>query len=198
MSPRAPAGGGTGAPGTPAGGQPTAPAGARTGAPGTFVLHREQYLPEPPAAVFPFFADAHNLEAITPGWLRFRILTPGPIAMRPGARIEYRLRLAGLPVRWRTRIATWRPGELFVDEQERGPYALWRHEHRFEAVGGGTLMTDRVTYRLPLGVLGRAVHALAVRAALSAIFDHRFRRLRQVWGLPAEGGVAADGPPPAA
>jgi ligand-binding SRPBCC domain-containing protein len=143
-------------------------------------LEREQFLPAPPERVFPFFADAHNLEAITPAWLGFRVLTPAPIEMATGARIEYRLRLAGIPVRWRTVIREWKPGEGFVDEQEQGPYALWRHEHRFVPVGAGTLMTDRVRYRLPLGLLGRIAHVVAVKAALATIFDHRFARIREL------------------
>lgn len=147
---------------------------------GTCELRREQYLPAPPAAVFPFFADAHNLEQITPPWLHFRVLTPGPIALTTGARIDYRLRLAGLPVRWRTVIRDWKPGESFVDEQERGPYALWRHEHRFVAKDEGTLMTDRVRYRLPFGPLGRLAHAVAVKRALAAIFDYRFARIEEL------------------
>ena len=146
---------------------------------GEYALVREQYLPAAPERVFPFFADALNLEQITPPWLHFRVLTPAPIEMAAGARIEYQLRLAGVPVRWRTVIREWKPNESFVDEQERGPYALWRHEHRFAAVGEGTLMTDIVRYRLPLGPLGRIAHVVAVKAALATIFDHRFARMFQ-------------------
>jgi ligand-binding SRPBCC domain-containing protein len=151
---------------------------------GPYRLSREQYLPAPPEAVFPFFADAHNLERITPPWLGFRIVTPGPIPMREGTHIDYRLRLAGVPLGWRTLIREWKPGERFVDEQVRGPYAQWRHEHVFTASGDGTLMLDRVQYRLPLGPLGRVAHALAVRAALAAIFDYRFERIRELWPWP--------------
>ena len=150
----------------------------------SFLLVREQYLPATPAEVFPFFADAHNLERITPAWLGFRILTPAAIEMRQGTRLDYRLRLAGVPLRWRTAIREWKPNERFVDEQERGPYSLWRHEHVFTAVGDGTLMLDRVQYRLPLGRLGRMAHAMAVRATLAAIFDYRFDRIRELWPWP--------------
>ncbi len=79
--------------------------------------------------MFPFFADAHNLEAITPPLLRFQVITPRPIAMQVGTLIEYRLRVHGLPVRWQTLIQDWTPGERFVDAQLRGPYALWHHTH---------------------------------------------------------------------
>jgi hypothetical protein len=137
-------------------------------------LEREQHLPGRPEDVFPFFADALNLERITPPWLGFRVTTPGTIEMGPGTLIEYRLRLHRVPVRWLTRIEVWEPPERFVDTQVRGPYRVWRHEHRFApAPGGGTLMRDRVDYDLPLGPLGTLAHALVVRRDLARIFDHR-------------------------
>ncbi len=138
------------------------------------VLARDQWVSAPLDAVFDFFSDAANLDAITPAWVGFRILTPLPIEMRRGAHIDYRLRLGGVPVRWRTRISSWDPPRSFVDVQESGPFTLWEHEHRFEPHGDGVLMRDRVRYALPLGLLGRVAHAVAVRAALAAIFDHRF------------------------
>ncbi len=145
------------------------------------MLEREQWIAAPLERVFAFFADAANLEVITPPWLGFRILTPLPIEMAQDTRIEYRLRLAGMWVRWRTRITRWTPPVGFVDEQERGPYASWQHTHSFRALGGGVLMGDRVRYALPLGPLGSLAHGLAVRAALAAIFDYRFRRIRKLF-----------------
>lgn len=136
-------------------------------------LTRSQWIARPVPEVFAFFADAANLEAITPPFLRFRIVTPVPIEMRVGARIDYRLSLWGVPLRWRTQISTWEPGARFVDEQESGPYALWHHLHEFEAEAGGTRMRDTVTYRLPLGPLGDMVHALWVKRQLATIFDYR-------------------------
>jgi ligand-binding SRPBCC domain-containing protein len=155
----------------------------------TYSLHREQWIPRPLSTVFDFFARAENLGQITPPWLNFRIHTPLPLEMRVGARIDYTIRLAGLPLRWRTRIVAWEPQRHFVDVQERGPYALWEHTHEFCAHGAGVLVTDRVRYALPCGALGRAAHAFAVRAALAAIFDFRFDRIRAL--LCAEEG--ADG-----
>jgi ligand-binding SRPBCC domain-containing protein len=139
------------------------------------VLRREQRLPAAPEDVFPFFADAHNLEAITPPWLGFRVVTPRPIDMRPGALIEYRLRLHALPLRWRTRIAVWDPPRRFVDVQLSGPYLLWHHTHDFEPApdGSGTVMRDTVRYALPFGPLGALAHRLIVRRDLVAIFDFR-------------------------
>jgi ligand-binding SRPBCC domain-containing protein len=145
-------------------------------------LEREQWIPRPLDEVFDFFARAENLGRITPPWLHFRFRTPLPVEMRVGARIEYTIRLAGVPMRWRTRVAEWHPGRRFVDVQERGPYALWEHTHRFTAREGGVVVADRVRYALPLGPLGRAAHALAVRATLAAIFDYRFQRVRALLG----------------
>jgi len=137
------------------------------------VLRREQHLPKPPDEAFAFFGDAHNLEDITPPWLGFRVVTPRPIAMRPGTLIEYRLRLHGLPLHWRTQVAVWDPPRRFVDVQLRGPYRLWHHTHEFEPEGDGTLMTDVVRYGLPLGPLGEIAQAILVGRDVEAIFDHR-------------------------
>ncbi|MBK7403694.1 MAG: SRPBCC family protein [Phycisphaerales bacterium] len=143
-------------------------------APRGYALTATTELPGEPASVFPFFADAFNLDAITPARLRFRILTPAPIGMRSGALLDYRIMLYGLPIRWRTRIAEWDPPFHFVDEQLRGPYLWWRHRHSFERRGDATLMTDRVEYGVPGGSL---VHALLVRRNLLAIFRYRAERI---------------------
>ena len=135
-------------------------------------LEREQFLPYPPSEVFPFFADARNLERITPPLLRFRVVPPGPVEMGVGTLIEYRLRLHGLPVRWLTRIDAWEPGRRFVDSQLAGPYRLWHHTHTFEERDGGTLMRDVVVYALPLWPLGELARPLVDRD-LAAIFDFR-------------------------
>ncbi len=145
---------------------------------GHHTLVREQRLPDPPADVFPFFADAANLEAITPPWLGFRIVSPRPVEMRAGTLIEYRLKLHRLPIAWLTRIEEWVPGERFVDAQLNGPYKLWHHTHEFSSDGaGGTLMRDTVRYALPLGPLGEIAHRLVVARDLAAIFDFRAQAL---------------------
>jgi ligand-binding SRPBCC domain-containing protein len=135
----------------------------------------EQWVPAGVAATFAFFADASNLEAITPRFLNFTIVTPLPIWMVEGTLIEYRLRLFGAPVTWLSRIEEWIPGHSFTDVQVRGPYALWRHEHRFAPSDGGTLISDRVAYRLPNEPLSAPIHRLFVRPTLERIFDHRRR-----------------------
>jgi ligand-binding SRPBCC domain-containing protein len=143
-------------------------------------LVREQLLDAPLEDVFAFFTDVRNLERITPPWLGFRIRTPGTVELREGAIIDYTIRLAGLPLRWRTRIVDWEPGRRFVDVQERGPYALWEHTHSFEPRGSAVLMRDEVRYALPFGPLGALGHPI-VRRSLARIFDYRFAVLARVF-----------------
>lgn len=144
-------------------------------------LERRLWLPSRRDAVFPFFADAANLEFLTPPLLQFRVLTQG-IEMRAGALIDYRLRIRGLPVGWRTEIAVWEPPLRFVDRQVRGPYRLWRHLHTFLDVDGGTLCTDVVEYELPR-IPGRGlVHKWLVRPDLERIFDYRAERMQERFG----------------
>jgi ligand-binding SRPBCC domain-containing protein len=143
----------------------------------TFVLERRQLFARPLDEVFAFFAEARNLEAITPPWLRFEVLTPEPIEMRAGTLISYRLRWRGVPIRWRTEIVAWQPPWGFVDRQLRGPYRLWVHEHRFAADQDGTSVADRVTYAVPFGTL---VQRLVVGPDVEAIFDYRAERLAEI------------------
>jgi ligand-binding SRPBCC domain-containing protein len=143
-------------------------------------LQREQWIPRPIENVFDFFADARNLEAITPAWLSFRILSPEPIVMKSGARILYQLRWHALPLRWLTEIRTWSPPTEFVDVQARGPYRLWHHTHSFEPVDGGTRMRDVVRYALPYGLLGRLAHPWLVKSDLEAIFDYRATKVCEI------------------
>lgn len=139
-------------------------------------FHTEMELPRPIHDVFAFFSDATNLEAITPPWLHFEILTPRPIPMKAGTIIDYRLRIHGFPVRWRTLIRVWDPPHRFVDEQVRGPYRLWVHEHRFVSCGPATRVEDRVQYAVPLDFL---LHRLFVRRDLEEIFRFRAATLHQ-------------------
>jgi ligand-binding SRPBCC domain-containing protein len=136
-------------------------------------------VPRPREEVFAFFADAGNLQELTPPWLRFEILTPPPIEMRPGALIDYRLHLGVIPIRWRTRITVWEPPHRFVDEQLRGPYRLWLHEHTFEEDGDGTLCGDFVRYAVPFGALA---NRLVVARDVRKIFAYREKRLQEIFG----------------
>lgn len=137
------------------------------------------WLPRPLVDIFPFFADAGNLDTLTPPWLKFHIVTPKPIAMRVGVRIDYRLRVHGLPLRWQSEITAWEPPLRFVDEQRRGPYRLWVHQHTFEERDGGTTVWDHVRYRVPGG---RLLDRFLVRRDLIAIFRYRRKRLRRILG----------------
>ena len=137
--------------------------------------HSELELGVPPEDLFAFFADAGNLNALTPPWLNFRILTPQPIAMREGVLIDYRLRVHSIPLRWRTRITVWESPHRLVDEQIRGPYRLWRHEHTFTACDGGTLVRDQVHYAVPFDAL---LHRWFVRPDIERIFEFRAAALR--------------------
>jgi ligand-binding SRPBCC domain-containing protein len=150
-----------------------------------YVLERSLVVPRSPAEVFPFFTDAANLERLTPKFLGFTILTPAPMEVKPGTVIDYRIRLNGVPLRWRTRIEEVVPNERFVDVQVRGPYKSWRHIHTFRPVPGGTALGDRVEYELPLGPLGALAHALVVKRQLRAIFDYRTQVMRELFGESA-------------
>ena len=136
-------------------------------------------LPRPQDEVFAFFANAENLQRITPPELAFRILTPVPIDIGEGTLIDYRLRLFGVPFNWRTRIVEWQPDERFVDEQLSGPYRSWRHLHTFAGCEEGTMMTDRVEYRLPLQPAGAFALPL-VRRQLDRIFRYRANAIRRI------------------
>jgi ligand-binding SRPBCC domain-containing protein len=147
----------------------------------SYRLHREQWFLRPIEDVFDFFSRPENLEEITPPFLRFQIVS-AERELHPGSRIEYRLRVRGLPMRWVSEISEWDPPRKFADTQLRGPYAMWRHQHIFVPENGGTRIIDDVEYALPFGMIGRLVHALVVRRDVERIFDFRQRRLEELLG----------------
>lgn len=145
-----------------------------------FTLNKTLMLARPLEEVFSFFADAHNLARITPDWLSFTVVSSGPIEMAQGTVIDYRIKLRGIPMRWQSEITAWEPPHRFVDEQRRGPYEFWIHEHTFEAVGDGcTRVGDRVRYGVPGGGL---IHRLFVERDLDRIFDYRTQKLLELFG----------------
>lgn len=144
-----------------------------------YTLEREQWVPRPLPAVFDFFSRAENLEQLTPPWMNFHIVTPQPIKMEPGTLIDYKLRVHGIPVKWRTRIEAWTPPHAFVDLQLWGPYRLWHHTHRFRELEGGTLIEDVVRYALPFGAFGRLAHWLQVSRDLESIFEYRAKKVSE-------------------
>lgn len=150
----------------------------------TFLYTSELWLPQTRDKVFPFFAEARNLEQLTPPFLQFEVLTPAPITMRGGALIDYQLRVHGFPIRWRTEITEWDPPHRFVDQQLRGPYHMWHHTHTFVERDGGTLCRDEVVYR-PRG--GTLVNWLFVRRDVERIFAYRRERLLEIFPRQSAG-----------
>ncbi len=140
---------------------------------GEDLFFSEQYLPKKIEEIFPFFSAAENLESITPSNLSFKIQKVSTPEIQKGTLIDYRLKIRGVPVKWRTEIAAWEPGKYFVDQQLVGPYKLWHHTHDFQKMGLGTLMTDRVRYRSPMGFLGWLVAGHLVQKEISGIFNYR-------------------------
>lgn len=144
----------------------------------TFLFKTEQMLERPLTEVFSFFSDAHNLAMITPAWLHFEVLTPTPIEMSPGTRIDYRLRLRGIPLRWQSEITEWNPPHAFVDEQRRGPYRLWRHTHTFDETENGVVVGDSIEY----AVWGnQIVDKFFVRPDIEKIFAYRSEQLNKIF-----------------
>lgn len=154
----------------------------------TWRLRSKLWVPHRPDEVFGFFADARNLELLTPPWLSFAILTPGPIAMAVGTVIDYRLQLHGLPMHWRTRIARWEPPHAFADEQLRGPYTLWHHTHTFTPCDGGTVLGDEVVMRPKGGSLAGVLMHLFVRRDVERIFRFRAAVMAERFGGQSERG----------
>jgi NADH dehydrogenase len=162
----------------------------------THRLAATQLVPRPLDEVFPFFATGRNLARITPPSMDLRFLTED-LPMAEGLRIAYRMKpVLGIPVTWQTRIEAWDPPHGFRDIQLRGPYRLWEHAHRFEAVAGGTLVTDEIDYAVPLGPFGEIANALVVRTELEQIFRNRSRVIDAVFapaGVPTGRTVAVAG-----
>jgi len=153
------------------------------------VLERRLWLPRPRPEVFAFFADPDNLTRVTAPSAHLRWVVPPPSLLAAGAVLDFRIRQFGVPVRWRVFVREFDPPHRFVDAQLWGPFARWEHRHCFvesqpdEPIG--TWVEDRVTYRLPLGGVGRLVHALGAGRRIARVFDYRERRLKVLLGAVA-------------
>lgn len=152
---------------------------------GAYVIEKAQWIPLPRDEVFQFFCEAKNLEAITPEWLNFHIKKMSTEKIQEGSLIDYKLKIKGVPASWRTLISSWRPPFQFVDEQLKGPYALWHHTHSFEEAQKGTLMLDQVIYKVPFGVIGNIVREVLIRSDVEKIFKHRQEQVPKLFNLPS-------------
>ena len=138
-----------------------------------YTLESNQFINTPIEEVFQFFSKPENLSVITPAKLGFKILSPNPIKMEVGRLIDYNIYLLGIPIHWRTLITDYEPPNMFVDQQIKGPYAMWHHTHTFHKVKGGVEIKDRVVYSIPFGFLGRLLNYLWIKRDLNNIFLHR-------------------------
>jgi len=159
-----------------------------------WVLRAVQVLEQPRESVFPFFADAHNLEKLTPSFLKFNVLTPKPIDMHSGCEIRYKLKVRGIPINWKTTIHNWAPPRQFVDNQDSGPYALWHHTHTFEPTedGRGTICTDTVRYRPAGWILAPLVNRFFVQRDVVNIFRYRFKKLEEIFPPGSPSGSSGE------
>jgi ligand-binding SRPBCC domain-containing protein len=155
----------------------------------TFRIETEIWLPAPLDEVFEFFSNATNLETLTPPWLKFEVLTPSPIEMKPSTLIDYRLRMRGLPIRWQSEITEWSPPQRFVDEQRKGPYRLWHHTHTFAEKDGGTLVGDIVSYAVPGGSF---INTLFVKRDVQNIFAYRHRQLLEIFATTQQDQILVE------
>lgn len=148
----------------------------------TYTLAFAQQVARPLAEVFEFFSRAENLQVLTPPWLNFKILGVRPQPVQKGTLINYSLRVHGIPLRWTSEIVEWDPPHRFVDLQLRGPYKLWRHEHRFEPKDGGTLISDTISLALPLGLLGQMAYKIKLQSDVQEIFSFRKEKIHVLFG----------------
>ena len=148
-----------------------------------YQLKRTQFVKTDLQTCWDFFSSPKNLKEITPEYMGFDVLVELPEKMYEGLMIEYIVRpLLGIPMKWITEIKYVHNKQFFVDEQRKGPYKIWHHEHHFKEVEGGVEMTDIVSYEIPLGILGRIAHPIIVKKKLEEIFDYRFKRVDELFG----------------
>lgn len=142
----------------------------------------QQWVPHKVDQVFGFFSEAKNLQEITPPWLEFKIKGMSTDSIQKDTHLDYQLKIHEIPVKWTTLITHWEPNKKFQDVQLKGPYDQWHHTHTFETLGDGTLVTDRVQYRVPLGFLGQAVGGFFVKRDIEKIFEYRKKKIESLLG----------------
>jgi ligand-binding SRPBCC domain-containing protein len=149
-----------------------------------YQFQRTQRIPATAAQVWDFISSPRNLAEITPGDMGFELTSAQlPEKMHAGLLISYNVRpILGIKIKWVTKIAEVGEPDYFIDEQLKGPYRLWRHEHRMRAIDGGIEMTDKVSYQPPLGIIGRLANELFLQKKLDAIFNYRFRQIEARFG----------------
>lgn len=145
---------------------------------------RKQFVKTDLHTCWDFFSSPANLKRITPSYMGFDVKTEVPAQMYEGLIIAYKVKpVLGIPVEWVTEITHVKDKSFFVDEQRKGPYTMWHHEHHFKEVEGGVEMTDIVSYIIPLGIIGKIVHPFLVKPKLEEIFAYRFKIVEEVFGL---------------
>jgi ligand-binding SRPBCC domain-containing protein len=148
-------------------------------------LKTKQIIPTDLETCWDFFSSPKNLKKITPNYMGFEVLLEIPEKMYAGLMIEYEVKpLLGIPMKWITEITHVDELKFFVDEQRKGPYKIWHHEHHFKQVENGIEMTDIVSYEIPFGILGKIAHPLLVKKKLTEIFDYRFQKVEEIFGKP--------------
>lgn len=145
------------------------------------VYIQKQWISKPPKEVFAFFSDEKNLERLTPELVNFHVLQKSTPSLQQGTEIDYKLKLHGFPIKWKTLIETWDPPREFVDRQIKGPYSYWHHTHRFEELKGGTLLVDRVIYKAPMGVVGQVVAGWKIQRDVDEIFTFRKNTISELF-----------------
>lgn len=150
-----------------------------------YQLKTKQIIPTDLETCWDFFSSPKNLKKITPNYMGFEVLLEIPEKMYAGLMIEYEVKpLLGIPMKWITEITHVDELKFFVDEQRKGPYKIWHHEHHFKQVENGIEMTDIVSYEIPFGILGKIAHPLLVKKKLTEIFDYRFQKVEDIFGKP--------------
>ena len=156
-------------------------------------LKSKQIINENIDQVFDFFSKPENLPVITPGKMKFKIITPKPIEMKEGALIDYTLKIMGIPLRWTTLIVKYHPVKIFVDQQLKGPYSMWHHTHNFKAINDKeTLIEDIVAYGIPFGFLGRIAHSLWIKRDLENIFKYRSEKINEIFDSHLKSNINID------